>query len=168
LCKLAAVSRVLGTVCRSVAGAVMLIIMVLVFAEVISRYVLGLSHEFVPAISSWCMVWMTYFMLGVILKARQHISVDVLPTKLPPKYRTPLITFFDVVSIIFAVLLIYGGIQYDLMVRQSDIYAVTVQFIPVWIVRICVPLGGVFLAFFSAEHLLSDVQHLMKRSKEGP
>lgn len=168
MCKLAAVSRVLNTVCRSAAGAVILIIMVLVFAEVISRYVFGLSHEFVPAISSWCMVWMTYFMLGVILKARQHISIDVLPTKLPPKYRTPLLTFFDIVSLIFAILLCYGGIQYDLMVKQSDIYAVTVQFIPMWIVRICVPLGGVFLAFFSAEHLISDVQYLMKRRGEEP
>lgn len=158
----------LNTVCRSAAGAVILIIMVLVFAEVISRYVFGLSHEFVPAISSWCMVWMTYFMLGVILKARQHISIDVLPTKLPPKYRTPLLTFFDIVSLMFAILLCYGGIQYDLMVKQSDIYAVTVQFIPMWIVRICVPLGGVFLAFFSAEHLISDVQYLMKRRGEEP
>lgn len=142
--------------------------MVLVFAEVISRYVFGLSHEFVPAISSWCMVWMTYFMLGVILKARQHISIDVLPTKLPPKYRTPLLTFFDIVSLIFALLLCYGGIQYDLMVKQSDIYAVTVQFIPMWIVRICVPLGGIFLAFVSCEHLINDVQYLMKRSEEEP
>ena len=166
--RLAAVSRVLNTVCRSAAGAVMLIIMVVVFAEVISRYVFGVSHEFVPAISSWCMIWMTYFMLGVILKARQHISVDILPTKLPPKYRIPLLTFFDIVSLIFAILLCYGGIKYDLMVKLSDIYAVTVQFIPMWIVRICVPLGGVFLAFFSIEHLISDARYLMNPSREEP
>jgi TRAP-type C4-dicarboxylate transport system permease small subunit len=144
----------------------MLVIMVLVFAEVISRYVFGISHEFVPAISSWCMIWMTYFMLGVILKARQHISIDILPTKIHPRYRTPLITFFDIVSLLFAVLLCYGGITYDLMVKQSDIYAVTVQFIPIWIVRITVPLGSVFLAFFSIEHLITDAQDLMKRGGE--
>ena len=166
--KLAAVSRVLNTVCRSAAGFIMLFIMALVFAEVISRYVFGISHEFVPAISSWCMVWMTYFMLGVILRARQHINIDVLPSRLPPKYRVPLLTFFDVVSLLFGVLLCYGGTQYDLMVKQSDIYAVTVQFIPVWIARICVPLGGVFLAFFSCENLIGDVQHLLKRGKEAP
>ena len=166
--KLAAVSRVLNTVCRSAAAFIMLFTMALVFAEVISRYVFGISHEFVPAISSWCMVWMTYFMLGVILRARQHINIDVLPTRLPPRYRVPLLTFFDVVSLLFAVLLCYGGTQYDLMVKHSDIYAVTVQFIPMWIARICVPLGGVFLAFFSCENLIGDVQHLLKRGKEAP
>jgi len=164
--KLAAVSRVLGNICRSAAAVVMLAIFVLVFAEVVSRYVFGISHEFVPAISSWLMVWMTYFTLGVLLKARQHISVDILPTKIPKKYHTPLLTSFDIISFIFAVLLCFGGIQYDLMVKQLNIYVVTVQFIPVWIARLCVPLGGVFLAFFSIEHLIIDVQHLMKRSGE--
>lgn len=164
--KLAAVSRVLNAFCRSMAGIVMLLMMALVFAEVVSRFVFGISHEFVPAISSWGMVWMTFFILGVALKARQHINVDVLPTRIPPKYRIPLLTSFDIISLIFAVLLCYGGIQYDLMVKQSQIYVVTVQFIPVWIVRLCVPMGGVFLAFFSAEHLVSDLQYLMKRSKE--
>lgn len=168
MCKLAAVNRVINTFCRCAAGAVILIIMLLVFAEVISRYILGLSHEFVPAISSWCMVWMTYFMLGVIHKARQHISIDILPNRLPLQYRTPLLTLFDVISLIFAILLCYGGTIYDLMVRQSDIYAVTVQFIPMWIVRICVPLGGVFLALFSCEHLINDARYLIKRTKVEP
>ena len=164
--KLAAVSRVLGNVCRSAAGVVMLAIMVLVFAETICRYVFGISHEFVPAISSWLMVWMTYLTLGVLLKTREHINVDILPTKIPKKYHTPLLTSFDIISFIFAVLLCFGGIQYDLMVKQLHIYVVTVQFIPVWIARLCVPLGGVFLAFFSIEHLIIDMQHLMKRNRE--
>lgn len=161
--KLAAVSTVLDAVCRSAASVLMLAMMVLVFAETISRYVFGISHEFVPAISSWLMVWVTYLMLGVILKTREHINVDVLPTRIPPKYRTPLLTSFDVVSLIFAVLLCFGGIKYDLIVKQLDIHVVTVQFFPVWVVRICVPLGAFFLAFFSIEHLITYTQHLTKR-----
>lgn len=166
--KLAAVSKVLDTVCRSVAGVLMLAMMALVFAETISRYVFGISHEFVPAISSWLMVWVTYLMLGVILKTREHINVDVLPTRIPPRYRAPLLTSFDIISLIFAVLLCFGGIKYDLIVKQLGIHVVTVQFFPVWIVRICVPLGAFFLAFFSIEHLITDTRHLMKRSREEP
>lgn len=109
---------------------------------------------------------MTFFMLGVALKAREHISVDTLPTRLPPKYRIPLLTSFDIISLIFAVLLCFGGIQYDLMVKHLHIYVVTVQFIPVWIIRLCVPMGGFFLAFFSIEHLIIDMQHLMKPNRE--
>ena len=165
---LAAIDRVFTIIGRSAAGLIMLIIMVLVFAEIVSRYVFNTSHEFVPAISSWAMVWMTYFMLGVILKTRQHIAIDILPARISPRHRAILFTFIDVVSLAFAVLLFYGGLRYDLMVKQSDIYAVTVQFVPVWIVRICVPLGGFFLAFFSCEHLVHDARLLAKQGEEGP
>jgi TRAP-type C4-dicarboxylate transport system permease small subunit len=113
------------------------------------------------------MVWMTYFMLGVILKGREHISIDILPGKIRPPRQVLLLAFIDIVSLAFAVLLCYGGIRYDLMVKQSDIYAVTVQFVPMWIVRICVPLGGFFLAFFSVEHLVNDARALLKRPETG-
>jgi TRAP-type C4-dicarboxylate transport system permease small subunit len=165
--KLAAVSRVLNIFCRSMAGAVMLLMAVLVFAEVISRFVFGISHEFVPAISSWSMVWITFFVLGVAIKTREHINVDLLPTKLPEKYQIPLITFFDIVALFFGVLLCFGGLQYDLMAKASGVHAVTVQFLPMWVARICVPMGGVFLAFFSIEHLINDVWRIVKRSGEA-
>jgi C4-dicarboxylate transporter DctQ subunit len=164
---LAATEKTFTVFCRSAAGIIMLVIMGMVFFEVISRYILGISHEYMPAISSWAMVWMTYFVLGVVLKTREHISIDILPSKIPPARGVILLAFIDLVSLAFAVLLCYGGIRYDLMVKASDIYAVTVQFVPMWIVRICVPLGGFFLAFFSVEHLVNDALALMKRREMG-
>jgi C4-dicarboxylate transporter, DctQ subunit len=165
---LAATDKVFSIICRYAAGFIMLIIMVLVFGEIVSRYIFGVSHEFVPAISSWAMVWMTYFMLGVILKTREHINVDILPARISPRYRAILLTFIDVVSLALAVLIFYGGLRYDLMIKQSNIYAVTVQFVPVWIVHICVPMGSFFLAFFACEHLVNDARLLARRGEERP
>jgi TRAP-type C4-dicarboxylate transport system permease small subunit len=161
-----AVSRVLSNVCSSIAAALILVMTILVFAEAMSRYVFGVSHEFVPDVSTWLMVWMTYFVLGVALKGREHINVDILQNRLSPGRRLALLTFFDVITLIFAILLCVGGTQYDLMVRESNIHTVTVQAIPMWIVRISVPLGSLFLAFFSVEHLIHDVRGLRKRTQE--
>ena len=165
--KLRGLSGALESVCRLVAGALMLFMMVFVFAEIVSRFVFGVSHEFVPAISSWAMVWMTFFIFGVALKAREHINVDILPVSLPRKFHTPLLTFYDIVSLLFAILLCIGSIKYVLMVRNADVYAVTVQFIPMWIVRLCVPIGGIFLALYSCEHLIDDMRHLISRGREN-
>ena len=165
--KLKGVSSTLESVCRLAAGALMLFMMVFVFAEIVSRFVFGVSHEFVPAISSWAMVWMTFFIFGVALKAREHISVDILPVSLPRKFQIPLLTFYDMVSLLFAILLCIGSIKYVQMVKNANVYAVTVQFIPMWIVRLCVPIGGIFLAWFSCEHLITDVRHLMGRGREN-
>jgi TRAP-type C4-dicarboxylate transport system permease small subunit len=165
--KLDSASRVLSNICSSVAAAIMLLITALVFAEAISRYVFGVSHEWVPPASSWMMVWMTYFILGVALKGREHINVDILQTRLPPGRRLRLLTYFDIITLIFAIVLCAGGIQYDLMVKDSNIHVVTVQAVPVWLMRISVPLGAVFLAFFSLEHLIRDIYGLSRHSGEA-
>lgn len=164
--KLSAVSRVLGNICNSISAALILIMTLMVFVEAMSRYIFGISHEFVPDVSTWLMVWMTYFILGVALKGREHINVDILQNRLSPRRRIPLLTFFDIATLVFAVLLCVGGTQYDLMVKQSNIHTVTVQAIPMWIVRISVPLGSLFLAFFSIEHLIHDIRDLGKRIEE--
>jgi C4-dicarboxylate transporter DctQ subunit len=165
--KLKGVSGTLESVCRLAAGALMLFMMVFVFAEIVSRFVFERSHEFVPAISSWAMVWMTFFIFGVALKAREHINVDILPASLPRKFHTPLLTLYDIVSLLFAILLCIGSIKYVLMVRSANVYAVTVQFIPMWIVRLCVPMGGIFLALYACEHLIDDLRHLISRGREN-
>ena len=165
--RLTAVSGILENFCRSAAAVLMLAMVALVFGEVISRYLFSFSYEFVPVISSWFMVWMTYFMLGAILKARQHISIDILPSKIPGKYKASLLVFFDVVSLIFALLLSYGGIRYDLLVMKTGVYSVSMPFIPMWIVRLSVPLGSLFLFFFSLEHLVLDIRLILKRQGDG-
>ena len=161
------ISNALESLCRLAAGTLMLFMMVFVFAEIVGRFVFGLSHEFVPAISSWAMVWMTFFTFGVALKTREHISVDILPVNLPERFQTPLLAFYDITSLLFAIFLCIGSIKYVFMVKDANVYAVTVQFIPMWIVRLCVPMGGIFLAVFSCEHLINDVRLLMVRNKEN-
>ena len=106
-------------------------------------------------------------MLGAIFKARQHISIDILPASIPEKYLAVLFVFFDVVSLLFALLLCYGGIKFALMVMKTGVYSVSVSFIPMWIVRLSVPLGGLFLFFFSLEHLLLDIRPILKRQGDG-
>jgi C4-dicarboxylate transporter DctQ subunit len=165
--KLKGFGNVLESVCRHAAAGLMLFMMVFIFAEIASRFLFNLSHEFVPAISSWAMVWMTFFTFGVALRAREHINVDILPGYLHGKGQTLLLAFYDVLSLLFAILLCIGSIKYLLMVKNADVFAVTVQFIPMWIVRLCVPLGGIFLALFACEHLIDDVWHLMNRDGEG-
>ena len=157
----------LESFCRLAAGTLMLFMMVFVFAEIAGRFIFGVSHEFVPAISAWAMVWMTFFIFGVALKTREHISVDILPVSLPARFQTPLLTFYDLISLAFSILLCIGSIKYVLMVRDADVYTVTVQFIPMWIIRLCVPMGGLFLALFSCEQLINDLRLLMGRSKEN-
>ena len=161
--KLSKISKFFENICRSASGFLMLAMAALVFMEVVSRYLFSTSYEFVPVIASWFMVWMTYFMLGVIMKARQHISIDILPSLISKNRLGLLLIFFDIVSIVFSLLLCYGAFKYDLMVMKTGVYSVALPNIPIWIIRISVPLGSFFLFFFSLEHLSRDIRYTLKQ-----
>lgn len=163
--KLANVSRKLEVVCSTVASTLMISIAVLLFAEVISRYIFQASHEFADDLSVWLMVWLTYLMIGGVLKGRQHISVDTLPMNLPERHRTRLLIILDIMSLIFAIILCWGGIQYSQMVKQMNIVSAPVFDFPMWIVRLCLPIGGIILAFFSIERLTVGIYSLGKNKE---
>ena len=162
---LANISGKLEVICRTGATLLMIFMMALVFLEVISRYIFQASHGFVDDLSVWLMVWLTYLMIGGIFQGRQHISVDILPTRLPERYRTHLFIIIDIITLIFAITLCWGGIQFSHMVKQMNILSYTVFGFPMWIVRLCVPLGGILLALFSAERLIAGIHSLGKHRR---
>lgn len=144
-----------------------IVIAVLVFAQVISRTVFGTSHGFMEEFSKWSQIWLIFLLLGVVEKARGHVGIDILPRRLPEKYKTGLLVIFDIVTIIFAILLLWSGTQSCYHLWQTGLSSGTDIATPLWIVRLCFPLGGIFLAFFSAEHLVKDISSLRKHTGGG-
>jgi C4-dicarboxylate transporter DctQ subunit len=163
--RLSTVSRILGKVCDYSGSILLALLTIIVFLEVIARYIFHASHNWAPEISTFLMLWLTYFMVGVILKAHQHINIDMLPTKLPKRYHAQLLIFFDIVGLVFAILLCVTGIKYSLIVRELGIHSVTTLATPMWIVRLCVPLGGILLAFFVIERLINTIYRLVKHEE---
>ena len=142
----------------------MIVITLLIFAEVVTRY-FGQSYGFMEEFSKWSQIWFVYLMLGVIEKARSHIAVDILPRKLPERYKTGLLVFWDIVTLTFAILLFWSGVRVCLRLMQMGVISGTGISIPLWIAWLCMPLGAIFLAFFSIEHLARDIPSLVKHKR---
>ena len=141
----------------------LLIILALVFAEVITRYVFSQSYSFLEEFSKWSQIWIAYLMLGVVEKTRGHIKVDILYSKLTVKHRTFLLFTHDLIALIFCVVLFWSGVD---VVKNSYLlgYVSTTEFIvPMWIVMLSAPLGALILGFFVVEHIASDIRYLMEK-----
>jgi TRAP-type C4-dicarboxylate transport system permease small subunit len=166
--KLSALSPKIEAPLQAASNILMLLILVLVFAEVVSRYVFHESRGFMEEFSKWSQIWITYLMLGVVEKKRQHIVVDILPRRLSEKYRTVLLIILDIVTLVFCILLFWSGVQ----TTQNWIllgYRSTMEWaFPMWIIVLCMPLGAIFLAFFSMVNLVNDSRSLSnyQRGKE--
>jgi TRAP-type C4-dicarboxylate transport system permease small subunit len=164
--KLAKVSSIIEIGLRSFTNILLFLILISVFMEVVSRYVFGVTHSYIVDFASWWLSWGTFLLIGVVAKARQHVSIELLPSKLPDKYRIPTLIIFDSVNFIFAIFLCWAGIEHIVMYRHLSLTASTGVPLPLWIVVLCVPIGGFFLSLFSIEQLINNIFSLAK-NREG-
>ena len=164
--KLGTLSRILEIPVESASIFLCVFILVLVFIEVISRYVFAASHGFMEELSKWAQVWLVYLMMGVIEKRRRHIMVDIFVAKLSEKYKLLVLIIISVMNILFAIVLCWAGIEGAQFVKQTGLHSTTEIPTPMWIVRLCIPIGAIFLGFFSIEHLITDIRLLRKSGEK--
>lgn len=141
---------------------IILALLIMTFGEVISRYIFLKSHNFVAETSGWALVWVTYLTIGLNLKYNRDMNVDFLPTRLNEKYKNLLFIVFDVVTIFFAVLLCWAGVRYIEIMAQIGIKSISFPSLSTWVIRLCVVIGSILLAFFSIEHLIVAIHSLKK------
>ena len=164
------VSKALEDIVQSAANIFLIAILTLVFAEVISRYVFGRSYGFMEEFSKWSQIWMAYLMLGVLEKTRGHIKIDILYTRLPKRYQTILFLVFDVITLIFCILLFWSGIETARNWRLLDYISSIEIAVPMWIIMLSAPLGAFLLAFFAIKNLIVDIRSFstLRRGVSSP
>ncbi|HQL37242.1 MAG TPA: TRAP transporter small permease [Bacillota bacterium] len=133
---------------------IMFIIMVLVcFQQVISRYLLGNSLVWSEELSRYILTWIVFLGTGYVLGQGGHASMDLLEM-LPQNIRKVLSYISNLFVIIYSFIMIKYGIEFLLIgMRQKS----SAMQIPMSIVYIALPLGGLMimiyclLSFFVAE-----------------
>jgi TRAP-type C4-dicarboxylate transport system permease small subunit len=156
------INQVLSTGCQLLANVLLILILVAVFAEVVSRYIFQQSHGSMEEFSKWSQIWIAYLMIGIVEQARGHIKVDILFNRLSAKGRIPLLIVFDITTLVFAVVLFWSGVQATANLYRLGLTSTSGIPVPMWTVMLAAPFGAVLLAFFGLQHLLDNVHTLTK------
>jgi TRAP-type C4-dicarboxylate transport system permease small subunit len=84
------VERLLDLYCRVLKGAIALclaVMVVLVFTNVVLRYIFNSGIATSEELSRWLLVWLTFLGAIVALREHAHLGVDSLIRALPPRGR---------------------------------------------------------------------------------
>jgi TRAP-type transport system small permease protein len=134
---------------------VLFIVMVLlVFAQVIFRYVFHNSLSWSEEISRYLLVWIIFLSTGYVLGKKAHIYLDVIFLRFPRKVRNVLHKVSALLMMFYAFIVAYYGFELMLIGGRQKSPAVE---IPMNLVYIALPLGGLlmmaycFFAFFDEE-----------------
>lgn len=90
--------------------AAMAFIIVLACANVFMRYVIGRPWGWVEEITVFTFVWLTMLGASAVIHVEGHCSIDVLVTRMPPKYQRMTSIIADAIVLITLCLLIWFGI----------------------------------------------------------
>jgi TRAP-type C4-dicarboxylate transport system permease small subunit len=84
---------------------------VLVFANVVMRYVLNRSIIWVEELTQYQMIWVAYLGAGLALREGRHVAVDTLADLLPPRLRHALRSLLAAAMVVFLLVLTVLGLQ---------------------------------------------------------
>ena len=154
---LAKIEKAVACICVSVMA-------VLVFANVIARYVFNHSLAVSDEMSTYLFVLMSFMGTAIAARRKAHLGLSIVSDHVGPKARLVISMLMYGISALFCLLIVIFGVQMVISQYQMGQETATMQW-PEWIYGSFVPVG----AAFSALAFLAGMKDMYKeyRAKEG-
>ncbi len=142
------VLAVLGTICLAV-------MTIMTTYQVITRYFFNKPSAIADAVSQFLFVWMIMFGSAYVYGSREHLTIDLLKDKFPPKMNLVVEILTNIVLFCFVVIVcVYGGYLYaNSQIKQID----PSLGISKSILYASIPFTGVITAFYAIFNSVKSV-----------
>ena len=118
---------------------------VLVFANVIARYVFNHSLAVSDEISTYLFVLMSFMGTAIAARRRAHLGLSIITDRVSPRARLVINISMYGISALFCLLIVIFGVQMVISQYQMAQETATMQW-PEWIYGYFVPVGAAFAA----------------------
>jgi TRAP-type C4-dicarboxylate transport system permease small subunit len=149
----------------AIAAAVVMTVMI--FLQVIFRYVLGDSLSFSEELARFMFIWAVAMGSALALRTRSHIGVEVFVDWLPSRFADKVKIVGSLLNLLFFGLLIWYGF---VMVGETMDQESPALLLPMGYVYLAIPLSGIVLFVCeianSAESYLGGTVHTESANKE--
>lgn len=137
-------------------------IAVLVFYNVILRYIFRKPTYWSVEVTSIMLVVVTFLAVAELSRQRRHIKFSLLLDRLPPGKHDMAEILTSVLGLIFCSALIWQGSMATHMVYAKNMCMPSLLGTPLFIPYLFLPLGAAILALQLLVRIVGDIQHLMK------
>ena len=133
---------------------------VLVFANVIARYVFNHSLAFSDEMSTYLFVLMSFMGTAIAARRNAHLGLSILTDRVSPQARTILSVITYGIAAIFCLLVVIFGIQMVISQYRLGQETAAMQW-PEWIYGSFVPVGAAF-------SMVAFIEGMIDMAKEYP
>ena len=136
------------------------IMAVLVFANVIARYVFNHSLAFSDEMSTYLFVLMSFMGTAIAARRKAHLGLSIVTDRVSPKARKTINIVMYAIAALFCLLIVFFGIQMVVSQYQLGQETAAMQW-PEWIYGSFVPVGAAFSA-------IAFIEGAVKMAREEP
>ena len=144
------------------AGALFAVTMVLVIANVFSRYIFNFVFAWTEEVATSCFVYTVFIGAAWCLRTRQHVGVDLLVNRLPEKAREIVHLLTDIVILALNCYITYLAV---LFMRSSKAKTMPIMKISVNYLYAALLIGFGLMAIYSLVHCIEDVKKMSDARK---
>lgn len=132
-------------------------LVLLVTWQVITRFVFNAPSSFSEELAKYIFVWLALFGGAFVFGEKGHMAIEFIKDKFSEKIRYATEWFIEVITIVFATLvMIVGGIQLIMMTWSQTSASLGV---PVGLLYFAVPLSGLFIVLYCVHHLYQLIKN---------
>lgn len=129
------------------------IMTVLVFMQVVYRYLLEDSLSFSEELARYMFIWSVGMGSALALKTRSHIGVEVIVERLPKHLAYPAKIIVSVINLVFFAVLIWYGADMTIETMDQESPALA---LPMGYVYLSVPLSAIVLFICEIKNTMDD------------
>jgi TRAP-type C4-dicarboxylate transport system permease small subunit len=134
---------------------------VIVLVEIITRNVFGFSFEVSEELGGYIVVGITFLSLPVCQVYRSYHHVQFVQTRLSPRTRAASHVLFDVLSLVFCLVLVWQLTRFVMQAYRSEDVAMTLLATPLWIPQAIMPLGAFAACISLIRALVGNVRRFV-------
>ena len=144
----------------------LVIMTVLTFANVVSRYVFHASLSFSEEITTYLFILLSLLGTAIAAKRRAHLGLSILTDKVSPKAKKYMLVFGFALSAVLSLLLLYYGIQMVISEYNFGQVTASMQW-PEWVYGCFVPFGAIFMTIRFAQAAVEEAKAPLGENKNA-
>ena len=144
---------------KTTGGALLAILSITIFVQVIFRYFFSLPLAWSEEISRYSFIWLTMIAAPICVRLRANLSMGALTPRLPERGALALDAGISLLILIFSAVLVVWGTAILGIVKNQTSPAIG---LPMYWVYAAMPVGGLLMMIESTAHLRDALQRLAR------
>lgn len=110
---------ILGNLDIIVAGIALVVLIILTFAGVVMRYIVGQPFTWLEEVQLFCMVWIVFAAGGAAFRTKSHVAIEMVVEMFPQSVQKVISYVIDVVVFLVIAYLLYNSFGFIQMFMKN-------------------------------------------------